>query len=217
MSTPQPNVGVDLVRIHKVITRGLAVVADRSQGSGPEPARRAGFQAYVRALTALLRAHHDGEDELAFPFWRAKAPQAPIDKLAHHHRLMTPLLDKMQAWLDTGEAGWADAPLAGLHADVEALNQLWRTHIRLEEAVMGPDQAGQMLTPEENAQLGAQLTAHGQQHAQPSELVLPFVLYNLPLDDRQAMMAVMPPVVTGQLIPIAWKAAWEPMQPFLLE
>ena len=82
---------------------------------------------------------------------------------------------------------------------------------------MGPDQAGQMLTPEENAQLGAQLTAHGQQHAQPSELVLPFVLYNLPLDDRQAMMADMPPVVTGHLIPIAWKAAWEPMQPFLLE
>jgi hypothetical protein len=123
----------------------------------------------------------------------------------------------MQAWLDAGEAGWADAPLAGLHADVEALNQLWRIHIRLEEAVMGPDQAGQMLTPEENVQLGVLLSAHGQQHAQPSELVLPFVLYNLPLDDRQAMMAVMPPAVTGQLIPITWKAAWEPMRPFLLD
>jgi hypothetical protein len=46
--------------------------------------------------------------------------------------------------------------------------------------------------------------------------VMPFVVYNLSSADRAEFVKVLPPVVTQQLIPIAWKAAWAPMTPFLL-
>jgi hypothetical protein len=93
---------------------------------------------------------------------------------------------------------------------------LWHTHIPIEEATFGPQQAAQLLTPEENGRLDGELAGHSAKNAQPSELVLPFVLYNLAGEDRQAMAQTLPPVVAQQLIP-AWKPAWAPMQPFFLD
>jgi hypothetical protein len=54
-------------------------------------------------------------------------------------------------------------------------------------------------------------------HSGPDYLVVPFVLYNLSPEQRAILAAEMPPIVTQQLVPIAWKAQWEPMSPFLLE
>jgi len=36
------------------------------------------------------------------------------------------------------------------------------------------------------------------------DMVVPFLLYNLDGDERRAMGALFPPVVTGQLVPIVW-------------
>ena len=42
------------------------------------------------------------------------------------------------------------------------------------------------------------------------------MLYNLSGEERAAMWAAMGPVVTEQLVPVAWKDKWAPMKPFLL-
>jgi hypothetical protein len=49
MSTPPPpNVGIDLIRVHKAVTRALVVSIQNSQGNGPEAVLRDGFQLYGR-------------------------------------------------------------------------------------------------------------------------------------------------------------------------
>jgi hypothetical protein len=218
MSTPdQPNVGNDLVRIHRAVTRAIATAAQSSQGAGPQPDLRQGYSLYLRALTSLLHAHHLGEDEIAFPLWQTKDPAAHIDWLKEDHLKITSLLERIDAWNALGAAAWESAALAELHAVLTDLDELWMGHIELEEGTMGPERSAALLTPEENALLRSQLAAHGQQHALPNELVMPFVFYNMIPADRAEFAQLLPPVVAQQLIPVAWKPVWSPMQPFLLE
>jgi hypothetical protein len=211
-----PNAGADLIRLHKTITRGLSVAQRECQGDGPQVDQRRGLQLYVQALTALLHAHHLGEDEISFPFWKGRVPQSELDTLAQQHQKMMPLLEKVEAWLASNGAAWEADGLAMLKGTLGELDALWHTHIQLEENTLGPENSAQFLTPEENLQLAQQLAAHGQQHSNPAELVLPFVLYNLEGEDRQGMIATLPTELAQHVIPVVWKPAWAPMQPFLL-
>jgi hemerythrin-like domain-containing protein len=215
MDTMQ-NVGSDLVRIHKVITRALQVSIKSSQDTNIEENNRQGFGLYVRALTILLHAHHDGEDELAFPFWEVRLPTGPFDELSRQHREMVAYLEQIEQWMGAGSNAWHANMMMELHKVISGLWTLWETHIALEEATVGPENSQKYLTPIENEQLSKQLAEHGQVHSQPNELVMPFVVYNLAVDDRTEFVKLLPPVLAQQLIPIAWKNVWEPMTPFLL-
>ena len=217
MSTdPLPNVGNDLLRIHKVITRALDVSLQNSQGTNLAESHRSGFVTYVRVLTILLHSHHAGEDELSFPFWRTRLPAGPFDELSEQHRQMIVYLEQIEGWLGAGSAAWQADTLSELHHALIDLQTLWQTHIALEEATIGPENCHQYLTADENEQLGRQLAEHGQTHGQPGELVMPFVVYNLSGIDRAEFVKLLPPVMLQQLIPFAWKAAWAPMTPFLM-
>lgn len=211
-----PNVGEDILRIHRVLTRSLTVSIQFLQQAEQPDNLHHGFMLYLRALSALLHAHHLGEDEIGFPFWRTKSPFAPLNNLIRDHLRMMPLLEKIEIWLNS-ESGWEAPHLRRLQGILEELNAIWLWHIQLEESVMGPEKAAALLTPAENQQLARQLATHGQEHAQPDALVLPFILYNLPVEDRAVMAQIFPPLVTRQLVPVEWKPVWEPMKPFLLE
>jgi hypothetical protein len=188
-----------------------------SRASGPKPALREGFQSYERARVIFLNSHHIGEDEVAFPFVEKKDPHASFAQLKDDHRQIEVLLKEISAWIDKGGVAWDVVSLAGLNKTITKLEKLWYAHIALEEKHIGPKAIEQLLTAEENVQLGDQIAAHATQHALPAELVLPFMLYNMPADDRAVMAQTLPPVVMEQLIPFAWKAVWAPMQPFLLD
>ncbi|HQP60387.1 MAG TPA: hemerythrin domain-containing protein [Anaerolineaceae bacterium] len=217
MSEQMPaNVGEDILRIHRVLTRSLTVSIQFLQQAEQPDNLHHGFMLYLRALSALLHAHHLGEDEIGFPFWRTKSPFAPLNNLIRDHLRMMPLLEKIEIWLNS-ESGWEAPHLRRLQGILEELNAIWLWHIQLEESVMGPEKADALLTPAENQQLARQLATHGQEHAQPDALVLPFILYNLPVEDRAVMAQIFPPLVTRQLVPVEWKPVWEPMKPFLLE
>ncbi len=212
-----PNVGSSLIRIHKVMTRALKVSLSNSLGSGPQPEWRAGFQNYEQTFFTSLLSHHDGEDEIGFPFFKTKVPDGPFEILSQQHRQMIPLLNRINDWCNQGSSAWEAASLADLHAAVNDLNSLWQNHIPIEESHFSPSECDRLLTPEENALLDGQLAGHAAQHSLPSERVLPFVLYNLEGDDRAAMALSFPAVVVQQLVPVVWKQAWAPMQPFLLD
>lgn len=217
MSEQMPaNVGEDILRIHRVLTRSLTVSIQFLQQAEQPDNLHHGFMLYLRALSSLLHAHHLGEDEIGFPFWRTKSPFAPLNNLIRDHLRMMPLLEKIEIWLNS-ESGWEAPHLRRLQGILEELNAIWLWHIQLEESVMGPEKATALLTPAENQQLARQLATHGQEHAQPDALVLPFILYNLPVEDRAVMAQIFPPLVTRQLVPVEWKPVWEPMKPFLLE
>ena len=102
----QPNSGEDLIRIHKAITRGISVSIRNSQGGGPQTDLRLGYLTYVRALTLVMQGHHSGEDAVAFPFWKAKNPAAPVEQLMDEHHRMVSQLERIEAWVNAGEAAW---------------------------------------------------------------------------------------------------------------
>jgi hypothetical protein len=211
-----PNVGSDLLRIHRAITRALQVCMQNSQEAGPVESQQPGFSLYVRALTILLHAHHDGEEELGFPFWQARLPEGPFDTLRAHHRQITHALARVERWLEANPVSWQERAVRKLHLELGSLQTLWIKHIALEEAAIGPENASRVLTLQDNAQLTRLLAEHGQAHSQPSELVMPFIVYNLSGADRVEFAKTLPHVVTQQLIPFAWKETWAPMLPFLL-
>jgi hypothetical protein len=211
-----PDVGRDLLRIHKVITRAIEVSLQNSQDGNLAEANRQGFVVYLQAMITFIESHHMGEDEIAFPFARVRMPDGPFDMLGEHHRQVSAYQKQIELWLKNDPATWQPATLSELHHVLVDLQTLWLYHISIEEATIGPEYSQKLLTPVENEQLGRQLSEHGQAHSQPSQLVMPFVLYNLSIADREEISRQIPAVVTQQLIPFAWKAVWEPMTPFLL-
>ena len=50
----------------------------------------------------------------------------------------------------------------------------------------------------------------------PDSLAVPFLLYNLPPEERAMFARPMPFIVTRLLVPFVWKKRWALMRPFLL-
>ncbi len=216
------NVGSSMLLVHHAITRGLDVSVEKSSHFGkngfPNAAFRAGFASYVIGLTAILRAHHLVEDEVAFPYIKERIPDAPYDVLDNEHRVVEPLVLQARASVER----LLNNPSDELHA-LEMMNSLlvslreaWGPHIRKEEEYFSPERLSAVATLEEHADLGQRIKEFTEEHAHPDYLVLPFMIYNLAEPDRSEYSRQLPPVVLEHLIPVAWRARWEPMKPFLL-
>jgi len=216
-----PDLAADLVRIHTVISRGLAVGLEKGaefQRTGfPDLATRAGFADYLLALTVVLAAHHLGEDEVAFPALRARLPSIPYERLAADHQKAAALIDPLRQALNQLSGEGKTAGLVLLVEGLSRLSELWGPHIAVEEQYFSRPALAEVMDMDEQGRLSAALGKHNQEHATPGYLALPFVLFNLEGRERAAMAAAMPEMVTGRLIPTVWKEQWAPMKPFLLD
>jgi hemerythrin-like domain-containing protein len=223
MTNPNPDtLAAELLRFHRVITRALTVSLETARafvrGGFPGAAMKRGYLDYVKCLAILTRAHHDTEDDLVFPVFRARLPEVPFKTLDAQHEELLPLLDAVAALVEAGASGRSESQwLPALGLSLERLGRLWASHIDLEERYLSEAAIGRICPPEEQEELRRQFSEHGQKLAQPASLILPFILYNLDPAQRQLLMAKLPPPVTKQLIPVDWKEAWSPMKPFLLD
>jgi hemerythrin-like domain-containing protein len=215
-----PNLAHDLVRIHKVITRGLSVGVTRGReflGDGfPSQDLKSGFADYIRSLVSVVAAHHLGEDTIAFPALKERLPDAPYRRLTADHKKIEAALNPLGE--STPEISGAN-PLAGLGVVVAGLRKIlaiWPSHIGLEESSFGSKPIAGVMTPEEQANVSVLMARHSQEHAGPPFLVLPFVLYNLAGADRDAMAATIPAPVR-ELVQKEWKDQWSLMKPFFLD
>jgi hemerythrin-like domain-containing protein len=220
-SASQPNIGATLILIHRIITRGLEVAQAKSEEFGasgfPDGQTKTGFGGYVRSLATVLHGHHLTEDELAFPYLRAHQPQAPYDQLAFDHKAMTSILPQVEAAAGSFEnGGRPSVALRDLNRAVSRLRDIWRPHIGLEEEHFSVSALAESIAADEHVRMLQKFGEFSQQHANPDYLVLPFMLHNLNRDDRAAFAAEFPPVVSRELVPVAWKEHWAPMAPFLL-
>jgi hypothetical protein len=219
---PSPNFGEDLLRIHAVITRGLAVATEKSlsfaqQGFHSEDIWE-GFLDYVRTLVTVIHAHHLVEDEVTFPQARARLPHAPYDMLSAQHLAMMPIMEEVDATIkETAALPQVSEPVYAMHETLKKVLEIWQPHIRIEEEHFTPAQVAMLFNLDERAKISASIAEHNKEHATPDYLVIPFVLFNLAPADRAAFGQMLPPIVTQQLVPIVWKEKWEPMKPFLLE
>ena len=166
---------------------------------------------------SLLNSHHLTEDDLVFPYFMKKIPHAPYSRLSEEHQKIVILLDKIQAAVEAAALG--DNPKENLnkmnHLLIE-LQEVWHPHIHIEETDFNQDNLNQAYSHEEQARMSKEFAQHGAKSSGPDYLVLPFMLYNLIPEERAAMARELPPIITQQLVPIAWKEQWKSMQPFLL-
>ena len=215
------RVGDTLSLIHQSISRGVHMSGLYGRiflrCGLPDGKIRPGFADYIRSLVSVLQAHHLGEDKLAFPRFQELLPEAPYEMLTSQHHQMAPLLDEIRLKIDRAvEDGESQESLERLDSLLTELAEIWRPHIALEEVHFCTAKIDAVMDVESQARFLTEMTDLNQKHSNPDYLVVPFTLFNLPQEDRAYMSDLMPPVVTQQLIPVAWKDKWRPMSPFLL-
>lgn len=218
----QPNVGASLLLIHHIITRGLEVAIEQSgllaKSGFTDSSLQEGFTNYARTLLAVLRAHHLTEDELVFPYLQEKLKlvEAPFDVLELEHHAIEFLLPQLDATIGKLQSDAPGPALQELSRLFRMLNDVWGPHIRKEEEHFTLELLGQLIGPEEHVRLIRDFAAHSQSIAKPDYLVVPFLLFNLDREERAHFSRALPPTVTEQLVPGAWKEKWASMRPFLL-
>ncbi len=215
------NIGVGLLRIHSVITRGLKVAGENTRSFAkqgyPDRSTEEGFIGYVRCLVSVLDAHHLTEEDLAFPYYRGKFPEAPYELLMAQHRDIVLVLNEIKAAIEENATMvQVERFLNKLNQALKGIDSLWNPHIRIEEDHFTVEKTAELIDPEDHVRLSKMFSEHMQQHAGPDYLVVPFLLYNLPPEERGTFADEMPPIVTQQLVPVVWKEKWKPMAPFLL-
>lgn len=208
-----PNVGADLQRIHRVISRGLSVLQEKAQtygdGGFPDSLTSEGFWKFCHGLEANLHGHHLTEEDIFFPFLKDRLPQLDLKVLYLEHEQVLGILAQVKAAREAGS-------LLALQRALASLVTLWRAHIGKEEVWFSPQVLAGVCSVPEHIDLAQRAAAHSQQHAQPAPLAVPFLLYNVDGDDRAFFMRVMPAELTQHLVPVVWKDEWAAMKPFLL-
>jgi hemerythrin-like domain-containing protein len=222
MSNPEKSiVTASLLNTHKIITRGLSVSIETCRelikSDFKLDGQREGFFTYVRTLVSTIHAHHLTEDEVAFPYFRDKIPDAPFDMLSQEHQAMVRILDEISAALEKCENDEQfEVNLNALEAALTRLNHLWHAHINVEEDVFTKKAGTVMPAITEQIRLVSLFTEHSQKYSGPAYLAIPFMLYNLPEAERKTFSGDLPIEIVQNLVPKAWKEKWEPMRPFLL-
>lgn len=221
-NSSKPNIGAAMVLIHHAITRGLELSRKQSitfeLSEFPDQAIKEGFVTYVRTLGWVINAHHQGEDHVVFPYLRSKLPDAPYDQLLAEHQEMDVFLKELQATIEAvSTQAYTGNLLNSLNHSLTGLAELWAPHIEKEQFYLY-DNARTEAVMDENEQIKLiqDVSKHSQQQGDPAFMV-PFVLYNLQPEERANMSQTMPPDLINNLVPIAWKKQWSPMQPFLLD
>ncbi len=217
---PQTDLVGGLLRIHAVITRALEVTAEYcSAAAGPDvssPSVHEEFFTYVEALGAVLHGHHTTEDELTFPYLRERIPDLPYDRLTAEHQQVAAAVQEIADAIAAGRSGDREGGKQAVGRSLTRISQVWGRHIADEERFITPERIDATVSVEEQQRLVDRIAEHMRTHATPDYLAMPFVLYNLPPSERAAMAAMLPPVVTQQLVPIVWADKWRPMKRFLL-
>lgn len=216
-----PNLAGDFLRIHRAITRGLTVGATRGSDfikeGFPDQSLQQGFALFLQALTAVVSAHHLGEDEIAFPALEQKLPAVQYARLGADHKTIEADLDLVKSTLPELVREDTAPALVKAVGGLKSILQVWTPHIEVEQSAFSSNAIEAAMTPDEQAQLAVAFAKHAQEHAGPPFFALPFVLFNLAPADRAEMAAMMPKMLVEELVPKDWKEKWAPMKPFLLD
>lgn len=221
MSSNKPNIGVLMMHIHSAVTRGLEVAGEKCESyikdGYPDAETQDGFITYARALVWVINAHHQSEDNVVFPYLRAKLPTAPFDKLSADHKKMDVFLDAMQEALNMmAVQPQGGEPLKNLNDAVKSIAGIWTPHIGIEvKNLYEPSITDAVMNADEQLNLMKDAASFSMKVEDPG-MLLPFILYNLKTDARAYMENTMPPFFLQELLPVVWKSKWEHMKPFLL-
>lgn len=204
----------NLVRIHKMITRSLKVSVSKCdeyiRNKGIPPSEEKGFLLYMSTMIRVMHAHHMGEDDVVFPYFKDRI-EAPFSRLKDEHLNMSGMLDNLEkgiARVTLSDIG----KIRNLLADIQ---RLWEPHIRSEEINFSAETL-KNIDAKEQLELMDRVGRHSQKASGPGPTTIPFVLYNLEKDDREKFLREFPWILKKVLVPIIWRRQWRSMDPFLL-
>ncbi len=221
MVTNTPHLAQDLIRIHKVVTRGLEVGFSKGEeylkNGFSSPVELSGFSSYIHCFKAVLGSHHQGEDLIAFPAFRKVLPLVPYGQLSIDHQGVEMLLANLPPAISDLSNNKAELGLRVIIDTLSKISEVWYPHIQLEEENFSEAALNTVLTMDEQNSISDASSKHSQEHSSPPYWVIPFVLFNLEHEEREKMSAFFPPVIMNELIPVVWKDQWAPMKPLLLE
>jgi len=216
------DIGTDIIRFHRLITRSLEITIQNVNRfleiDAIKESVREGFLKYIQSFSTVLDAHHKLENDKIFPYFMDKLPDAPYDRLITQHKIVKESISHINVGINNLKANGDELELLNLlKTDLRMIDKIWHPHIRIEEEHIYERVGSLKLSFEETNRLRKEYSEFFQENAQPTYLIMPFVLYNLTPEDRAILTQQLPEMVTKQLIPIDWKDKWASMQPFLLK
>lgn len=220
-NTSNNTVAKDIIRIHLVITRAIEISIEKSQvfknqGKVDENLRD-GFINYLNSLLSLFHSHHLVEDDQIFPYFESHTLKAPYELMGNQHKDLLPLLDGLENCINNLSLNSSNQEfIENLLENLEQIQKVWIPHYQLEEEYLNDDNISNLISDQEQHKLCLEFSEYAAQHIKPDYLVIPFILYNLPLEQRKLMAEVFPPVVIEELIPNQWKQQWQSMSPFFI-
>jgi hypothetical protein len=220
IGTDTPNIGKDLIRIHSVITRGFYVALGNSQypimAKHFNETKRRGFISYVKSLISVMNGHNQLEDKIVYPYLRYRMSEVPYDILKNQHQNMMENLDSIVKTIEeTSVRGFGES-LGILNGKLKETQGLWHSHIQVEEKYFTPDNIDAALGYGEQTRLSRIFNEYIHEFAGPDYLVVPFLIYNLPPEERTVFSKKIPPALAIQVTSDAWKEKWMPMSTFML-
>ncbi|BAQ61743.1 hypothetical protein GM3708_2149 [Geminocystis sp. NIES-3708] len=215
------TVAKDLIRIHIVITRAIVIGIEKCQifkNNGKiDDVLKEGFINYLNSLLSLFHSHHLVEDDLIFPYFKNKQFDAPYEIMATQHGDLLPLLDELEICINNLNSNSSNQEfIDNLLENLEQIQQAWIPHYQLEEEYLNDQNISNLISDEEQQKQCLEFGEYAGKHLEPDYLVIPFILYNLPLKERELMAEVFPPEIIQDLIPHEWKEKWQSMSPFFL-
>jgi hemerythrin-like domain-containing protein len=214
MTDMSPVVG-GLLRIHKIISRGLSVSIRKCDEylvkRGIPSGEATGFSMYISTLKWVTHSHHLSEDDVAFPYFKDYI-EAPYNLLKDDHNAMARILDALdQSLKDVSPNG-----VGKLREVLDEFDKLWEPHIKIEEENFTSAKLQAAIGMNEQVNLVEKLGEHSIKNSGPGPLALPFLFYNLEGMEREDFMKPIPWFAKKVLVPIIWRSQWKPMSPFLL-
>ncbi|WP_414469246.1 hemerythrin domain-containing protein [Methanobacterium sp. ACI-7] len=215
----QEDVGEDIIRFHRIITRSLEIIIQNVNAyleiGATEEENREGFLKYIQTFSTVMDAHHVLENERIFPYFMEKLPDALYDRLMTQHEWIKTSLSKIGKGINNLESNIDELDsLNSIKTGLKEIDKIWHPHIRIEEERLYGKIKSLNLSLEENNRLREEFFQYFLEHTGPENLVVPFVLYNLSGKDRAIQVQQFPKEVTKLA---NWKDEWASMKPFLLE
>jgi hemerythrin-like domain-containing protein len=218
--TDTPNIGKDLMYIHTVITRGLYVALGYSQSSAlslhTNEAKRRGFITYMKSLISVMNGHHQLEDQIMYPYLKYRMPEVPFDMLKSQHQDMMNGLDNVVKTIEE-QTSWSFGDSLGvLNRELNDIKKIWHSHIQVEEKYFTDDRINAVIGYREQKMLSKIFNEYIREYSGPDYMVVPFIIYNLPPEERAVFSKKIPPALAQQVTSDGWKEKWMPMSTFML-
>lgn len=131
----------EMLAVHDCFRKEFASLPLNVKGTPEDGTERAAIVGgHVLLMTAMLTAHHDGEDAVLWPLLRERAPQTAtmVEDMGAQHVRMTALIERAQeqahAWMATTDVQTRSA----LHTTLIALEREVLAHLAHEETEVLP-------------------------------------------------------------------------------